>query len=186
MSTQKFNSQTGYSADINNITSKVRLDFNTNVINPTNAILGIDETATEFVLIDSSKISTSTTDGIKNTNLSTLNGTMNGNVKTYVFEKLIDPSVVGCENCGDMAQYYPTGVNSSGQITDISVLPIVNKDVIAEFEISAEAYHSFEIDLVGHRRICDDSNKCYSDTNFFNNDIECHFAPCIPSPSSSS
>jgi hypothetical protein len=169
MSNQKFNSQTGYSADINNITSKVRLDFNTNVINPTNAILGVDETATEFVLIDSSKISTSTTDGIKNTNLSTLNGTMNGNVKTYVFEKLIDPSVVGCENCGDIAQYYPTGVNSSGQITDISVLPIVNKDVIAEFEISAEAYHSFEIDLVGHRRICDDSNKCYSDRNFWNN-----------------
>ena len=61
MSTQKFNSQTGYSADINNITSKVRLDFNTNVVNPTNAILGVDETATEFVLIDSSKISTSTT-----------------------------------------------------------------------------------------------------------------------------
>jgi hypothetical protein len=169
MSTQKFNSQTGYSADINNITSKVRLDFNTNVVNPTNAILGVDETATEFVLIDSSKISTSTTDGIKNTDLNTLNDTINGNVKTYVFEKLIDPSVVGCENCGDMAQYYPTGVNSTGQITDISVLPIVNKDVIAEFEISAEAYHSFEIDLVGHRRICNDSNKCYSDTNFLNN-----------------
>jgi hypothetical protein len=62
----------------------------------------------------------------------------NNFVKTYVFEKLINPSVVGCENCGDKAQYYPTGVNSSGQITDDRVLPVINKDVIAEFEILPE------------------------------------------------
>jgi len=162
MSTQKFNSQTGYSADINNITSKVRLDFNTNVINPKNAILGVDETATEFVLLDNSLLPTIGTDNTNyNANLSSFNRDHEGTVKTYVFEKLINPSVVGCENCGSKAQYYPTGVNSSGQITDDRVLPVINKDVIAEFEILPEAYHSFEIDLVGHRRVCDDSGNCF-------------------------
>jgi len=162
MSNQKFNSQTGYSADINNITSKVRLDFNTNVINPKNAILGVDETATEFVLLDNSLLPTIGTDNTNyNANLSSFNRDHEGTVKTYVFEKLINPSVVGCENCGSKAQYYPTGVDSSGQIIDDRVLPVINKDVIAEFEILPEAYHSFEIDLVGHRRVCDDSGNCF-------------------------
>jgi hypothetical protein len=172
MSTQKFNSQTGYSADINNITSKVRLDFNTNVVNPTNAILGVDDTCTEFVLLDNSLLPTIGSDGTNyNANLSSFNKDHEGTVRTYVFEKLIDPSVVGCENCGDKAQYYPTGVNSSGQITDDRVLPVINKDVIAEFEILPEAYHSFEIDLVGHRRICDDSGNCFYEKANSNPDL---------------
>ena len=155
MSNNKFQSQTDYSFNIDNTTSKIRIDFDTNVVDPTNSVLGIDKDATQLILLDQSQVpglGTNTTAAI---NLSSSSGSIHfGDVKEYVFEKLIDPSVVGCENCGDKRKYTPsTGVDSSGQITDTSVLPIINKEVIAEFEIQPEAYHSFEIDLVGHRTL---------------------------------
>lgn len=166
MSNNKFESQYGYSFDINNTTSKILFDFNTNVVDPTNSVLGVNNTATEFILLDESQVPGLGTNATVSSNLAITGGAtgdIRGSVKQYVFEKLIDPSVVGCENCGDKRKYTPTDVDASGNITDSSVLPIINKDVIAEFEIEPEAYHSFEIDLVGHRRICDDSGNCFTE-----------------------
>ena len=162
MSTQKFNTQTGYNLDVNNITSKIRLDFDTNLnVDVQDAVLGLDPTSANFVLIDQSLVTQTDTDGFISTNIGTTNGSRSGSVKNYVFEKLIDPSVAGCENCGSEAKYIPEGVGSSGDIQSLDVLPIVNKQVIAEFEVSPEAYHSLEIDLVGHRRVCNDSGNCF-------------------------
>jgi len=164
MSNNKFQSQTEYSFNVDNVTSKIRLDFDTNVVNPKDAVLGIDKTATQFILLDQSQVPGLGTNVSYSPDLSVLSSSHTNSVKEYVFEKLIDPSVVGCENCGDKRKYTPsTGVDSSGQITNTSVIPIINKEVIAEFQIEPEAYHSFEIDLVGHRTICDGSGNCFTE-----------------------
>jgi hypothetical protein len=158
----KFNTQTGYQLNLNNTTSKIRLDFDTNVINPENSVLGTTEDCKEFVLINPNLIGQTDSNGFRSLDVSTSNGVQTGSVKHYVFEKLVNPNVVGCENCGNKRKYTPDGVNSTtGLIENLNVLPVINKEVVAEFEISPEAYHSLEIDLVGHRRICDDSGNCF-------------------------
>lgn len=165
MANNKFTSQTKYEFDLDSALSKIRFDFDTNVgTNPTNSVLGLDSDSVGFVLLDQSLITGA------GGNLKTSTTTNDLNVKTYVFEKTVDPSVVGCENCGPSAKYFPVGVATSasgsvlkGDITDPDVLPVINKEVIAEFEIEPEAYHSFEIDLIGNRRICNDSGKCFTE-----------------------
>ena len=153
----KFNSKSGFDFDVNNITSKIRLDFDTNVENPENYILGINQEQTQFILIDP--------DQLTNTNITDntldLNVLQDGNiakVKHYVFEKLINPSTVGCLNC-DATTDIDAAFIQTGE------LPILDNEIIAEFEISPSALHTLEIDLVGHRKICDDSGNCYSSWN---------------------
>jgi hypothetical protein len=165
MANNKFTSQTKYEFDLDPALSKIRFDFDTNVgTNPTNSVLGLDSDSVGFVLLDQSLITGA------GSNLKTSTASNDLNVKTYVFEKTVDPSVVGCENCGANAKYFPLGVATStagsvlkGDITDPDVLPVINKEVIAEFEIEPEAYHSFEIDLIGNRRVCNDSGNCFTE-----------------------
>ena len=142
----KFNSNYGYNLQVD--TAKISIDFDTNVGNPVNTILGHD--GTQFILIDQNSLdSTNTT---LTNDLGGDDGTRKGTVKTYVFEKLVDPSVVGCANCDSNTDVYNTLI-INGE------LPIINREIIAEFEIEPEAYHSLEIDLVGHRRVGVDGSR---------------------------
>ena len=152
-----FNSKSGFEFDINNIVSKIRLDFDTNVGSPQNYMLGINESQTEFILIDP--------DSLTNTNvvdttldLEILNGIKYGKVANYIFEKLVDPSVVGCSNCDK-------NTNVRDKFIASGELPILNREVIAEFEVSPSAIHSLEINLIGHRKVCDDSGNCFESPN---------------------
>jgi hypothetical protein len=149
----KFNSKSGFELDINNVLSKIRLDFDTNVEYPLNYILGINAEQDGFILIDPNQLTN--TNQVENTlDLAILDNNMLGNVKHYVFEKLIDPSVVGCSNCDEIT-------NVKTVFTDTGNLPILNRDVIAEFEVNPNAVHSLEVDLVGHRKICNESGNCF-------------------------
>ena len=153
----KFNSKSGFDFDLNNITSKIRLDFDTNVENPTNYILGINDTQDQFILVDPNELTN--TNIIENTlDLSVLEQGYFGDVNHYVFEKLINPATVGCSNC-----------DSSTDVNELFLktgnIPTINNEVIAEFEISPSAIHTLEIDLVGHRKVCDDSGNCYDTWN---------------------
>jgi len=142
----KFNSNYGYNLEVD--TAKISIDFDTNVGNPVNTILGHD--GTQFILIDQNSLdSTNTT---LTNDLSGDDGTRKGTVKTYVFEKLVDPSIVGCANCN-------SGTDVYNELIVNGELPIINREIIAEFEIEPEAYHSLEIDLVGHRRVGVDGSR---------------------------
>lgn len=152
----KFNSKSGFEFNIDNVVSKIRLDFDTNVENPNNYILGLNAEQTEFVLIDPNLINN--TNQTENTfDLAIQDFGFVGKVNNYVFEKLVDPSIVGCSNCNADSVI-------SELFTETGDLPIINREVIAEFEINPNAVHSLEIELVGHRKICDDSGNCFNDS----------------------
>jgi hypothetical protein len=142
----KFNSEAGYDLQVD--TAKISIDFDTNVGNPVNTVLG--HNGTEFILVDQNLFDS--TNVTPTSTLGTDNGTNKGTVKTYVFEKLVDPSVVGCANCDSNTNVYDDLI-VNGE------LPIINREIIAEFEIEPEAYHSLEIDLVGHRRVGVDGSR---------------------------
>jgi len=142
----KFNSNYGYNLEVD--TAKISIDFDTNVGNPINTILG--HNGSQFILVNKNLLdSTNTT---LTNDLSGDDGNRKGTVKTYVFEKLVDPSIVGCANCNSGTDVY-NDLIMTGQ------LPIINREIIAEFEIEPEAYHSIEIDLVGHRRVGVDGSR---------------------------
>ena len=136
----KFNSEAGYDLQVD--TAKISIDFDTNVGNPVNTVLG--HNGTQFILVDQNLLDS--TNATLTNDLSGDDGTRKGTVKTYVFEKLVDPSVVGCSNCDSNTDVYNNFIIGGA-------LPIINREIIAEFEIEPEAYHSLEIDLVGHRRV---------------------------------
>lgn len=154
----KFNSKSGFDFDLNNITSKIRLDFDTNVSgDPSNYILGINSNQTEFVLIDPNELTN--TNITENTlDLSILDTGNLGNVRHYVFEKIVDPSVVGCSNCDSTTDVYSKFVKTGD-------VPNINQEIIAEFEISPSALHTLEVELVGHRKICNESGQCFDSWN---------------------
>jgi len=149
----KFNCKSGFELNIDNVLSKIRLDFDTNVLFPDNYILGINDEQTQFVLIDPGVVNnTNQTD--TTLDLATLSIGMLGKVNHYVFEKLIDPSLVGCSNCD-------ASTDIKNKFIETGKLPIINREVIAEFEVNPNAIHNLEIELVGHRRICDDNGNCF-------------------------
>ena len=153
MSIDKFNSTSGFEFDIDNIISKIRLDFDTNVIDPTNYLLGVDETQSKFILVSPNSLQ-STNSYITNMDLKIRSNDIVGSVNNYVFGKMINPSTVGCSNCDST-----TDIQSA--FIDTGKIPNINKEVIGEFEISPNASHTFEIDLIGHRKICDETGNCY-------------------------
>ena len=114
----KFNSNYGYNLEVD--TAKISIDFDTNVGNPVNTILG--HNGSQFILVNKSLLdSTNTT---LTNDLSGDDGTRKGTVKTYVFEKLVDPSIVGCANCDSGTDVY-NDLIMTGQ------LPIINREIIA-------------------------------------------------------
>ena len=142
----KFNSEFGYDLQVD--TAKISIDFDTNVGNPVNTVLG--HNGTQFILVDQNLLDS--TNATLTNDLSGDDGTRKGTVKTYVFEKLVDPSIVGCANCDSNTDVYNNFIIGGA-------LPIINREIIAEFEIEPEAYHSLEIDLVGHRRVGVDGSR---------------------------